>query len=210
MGKLTLSDSLTLDRCPHCKVDNPNLKRNHQLNTTNHQGNEQKSWAIYICARCGRLVSAAARQVNGEVIEFYPQLDQIDDNIPSPARDYLQQANDTIHAPAGSILLSASSVDSMLKLKGYKTGKLYTRIKKAAKEHVLTDGMSKWAHEVRLGANNQRHADEDKGLPTIDDAKHTLNFAKALGQFLFVLPSKVEEGIKAAGPQQQLEPPVAE
>jgi hypothetical protein len=202
MEKITLSENLTLDKCPHCKVDKPNLKKAHSLGTTNYQGADQKNWGIYICARCGRLVTAAARQVNGEVIEFYPRLDKIDDTIPSPAKDYLQQANDTIHAPAGSILLSGTAVDSMLKLKGYKDGNLFSRINKAAADHVITEGMSKWAHEVRLEANDQRHADENKGLPTIDDAKHSLDFAKALGQFLFVLPSKVEEGIKAASPQQ--------
>jgi hypothetical protein len=129
-------------------------------------------------------------------------LDQIDGTIPTPARDYLQQANDTLHAPAGCILLAASAVDSMLKLKGYKEGNLFSRINKAAKEHLITEGMSKWAHEVRLDANDQRHADENRGLPTIDDAKHTLDFAKALAQFLFVLPAKVDEGIKAANPEQ--------
>ena len=143
MAKITLSDNLTLDRCPHCKVDNPNLKRIHHLTTKNHQGVDQKTWSIYVCARCGRLVSAAALQLNSEVSEYYPRLDQIDDNIPSPARDYLQQANDTIHAPAGSILLSASSVDSMLKLKGYKEGNLFSRINKAVEDHVITEGMSK-------------------------------------------------------------------
>ena len=187
MAKITLSDNLTLDRCPHCKVENPNLKRIHHLTTKNHQGVDKKTWSIYVCARCGRLVSAAALQLNSEVSEYYPRLDQIDDNIPSPA---------------GSILLSASSVDSMLKLKGYKEGNLFSRINKAVEDHVITEGMSKWAHKVRLDANDQRHADEDKGLPTINDAKHTLDFAKALGQFLFVLPTKVEEGIKAASPQQ--------
>lgn len=172
------------------------------MDTTDHAGQFNKTWGIYVCARCGRIVSAAARNHHEKVIEYYPTLDTIDDTIPSPAKDYLQQANDTIHAPAGSILLSATAVDSILKLKGYKDGNLFSRINKAAENHLITDGMSKWAHKVRLDANDQRHADEDRGLPTVDDANHTLDFAKALGQFLFVLPTKVEEGIKAASPQQ--------
>jgi len=203
MANVTLSNNLTLSKCPHCKVDNPNLKRVHVLNTVNHQGADPKKWGVYQCQRCGRLVTAAAPQENAVVIEYYPTLDGIDDAIPSPARDYLEQANETIHAPSGSILLCASSIDSMLKIKGYEEGKLYTRINKAAKEHLITDGMSKWAHAVRLDANEQRHADaENDALPSIDDAKRTLEFVKALGQFLFVLPAKVEEGINAANPQQ--------
>jgi len=90
----------------------------------------------------------------------------------------------------------------MLKLKGYKGGgNLFSRINKAAAEHAITNGMMKRAHQVRLEANDQRHVDEGKELPTIEDAKHTLDFAKALGQFLFVLPAKVDEGIKAASPE---------
>lgn len=205
MGKPTLSESLILDRCPHCKVDNPNLTKQTHIETNNYQSTDKRIWGIYKCNRCGKLVTAPSRRWSEEILDYYPQLDKIDDNIPSPARDYLVQANDTIHAPAGSIMLSASAVDSMLKIKNYKDGNLFSRINKAAQEHLITEGMSKWAHQVRLDANDQRHSDENAGLPTIDDARHTLEFAKALGQFLFVLPSKVEKGLedtKAANPPQ--------
>lgn len=202
---LTLSEGLTLEKCPHCKVDRPNLRKVYNVDTSNYQGTDQKIWGVYVCSRCGRLVTAAARQWNQPVMEYYPKLDTIDENIPTPAKDYLEQANDTLHAPAGSILLCGSAVDSMLKLKGYKEGSLYTRINQATTEHLITKGMSDWAHKVRLGANEQRHSDEAAGLPTIEDAQHSLDFAKALGQFLFVLPSRIEKGIKATettSPQQ--------
>ena len=56
-------------------------------------------------------------------------------------------------------MLSASSIDAMLKSKGYKKGNLYKRIEKAAEDHLITSEMAKWAHQVRLGANDERHAD---------------------------------------------------
>lgn len=202
---MNLTENLSLDRCPHCKVGHPNLRRIHTLETNNHQQSYLRRWGIYSCATCGGLTIASAQHWNGFINEVYPELDKVDDNIPSPARDYLEQANETIHAASGSIMLSASSVDAMLKLKGYKEGSLYERINKASKEHLITEGMAKWAHKVRLDANGQRHADDKIVLPTVEDAKHTLDFAKALGQFLFVLPSKVEKGIadtEPASPQQ--------
>jgi hypothetical protein len=202
---LTLSEGLTLEKCPHCKVDMPNLRKVHNMETCNYQGNDKKTWGVYVCSRCGRLVTAAAKHWNLQVMEYYPKLDTIDENIPTPARDYLEQANDTLHAPAGSILLCGSAVDSMLKLKGYKEGSLNTRINQATNDHLITKEMSDWAHRVRLGANEQRHSDETAGLPTIENAQHSLDFAKALGQFLFVLPSRIEKGIKAteaASPQE--------
>ncbi len=91
-------------------------------------------------------------------------------------------------------MLCASAVDAMLKAKGYTSGNLYGRINKAADDHLITEGMKEWAHEVRLDANDQRHADEAAALPTTAAAQRSIEFAQALGQFLFVLPAQVARG----------------
>lgn len=93
-------------------------------------------------------------------------------------------------------MLAASSVDAMLKKKGYKEGVLKSRIDKAAADHLITEGMALWAHNIRLDANEQRHADEATPLPNEEDARHSIEFAIALGEFLYVLPSKVSKGLK--------------
>lgn len=192
-----LSNNLELHRCPHCRIDNPNLFQVHNLETYNSQGQDRKFWMVYQCKRCGRLVTAASFSGYGrEVIEYYPKFDSIDENIPSPARDYLVQAADSIHSAAGSVMLSASAIDSMLKVKGYEQGSLYERINKASEDHLITKEMATWAHKVRLDANDQRHADINAGLPSPKDAEHSLEFAKALAQFLFVLPSRIAKGIE--------------
>ena len=95
-------------------------------------------------------------------------------------------------------MLSASSVDAMLKEKGYKEGSLYSRIDKAVSDGAITADMAVWAHEIRLDANDQRHADDNAGLPTQEDAERCIEFAKALGQFMFVIPRRVSRGIAAA------------
>ena len=91
-------------------------------------------------------------------------------------------------------MLAASAVDAMLKEKGLKNGSLYNRIDEAQKSHLITSEMAAWAHEVRLDANDQRHADEDAPLPTSAEAEKTIEFTKALAQFLFVLPASVTRG----------------
>ena len=131
--------------------------------------------------------------------QIFPASETLDISIPDRPREYLRQALESLHSPAGAIMLAASAVDSMLKLKDYKKGSLHERIELAAKKHDITADMAKWAHSVRLDANNQRHADEDVALPTPDEAKQTIDFAQALAQFIFVLPAKVESGIKEAG-----------
>jgi hypothetical protein len=83
----------------------------------------------------------------------------------------------------------------MLKDKGYKQGSLNSRIDEAAK-NLITSEMAGWAHEIRLDANDQRHADEAASLPTKEDAERLIEFASALAQFLYVLPARVARGRK--------------
>ncbi len=92
-------------------------------------------------------------------------------------------------------MLSASAVDAMLESKGYKEGSLYSRIDQAKSDHLITDEMARWAHEVRLDANDPRHADEIAPLPTDDDARKCIDFVLALGLFLFILPARVQRGL---------------
>lgn len=101
-----------LDKCPHCSVDKPSLSQNARFSTTNFAGSNQRFWVAYACSRCGGVVIAASPQEHGNVHEIYPSSRLVNDAIPNPARSYLQQAIDTLHAPAGSVMLSASSVDA--------------------------------------------------------------------------------------------------
>ena len=95
-------------------------------------------------------------------------------------------------------MLAASAVDAMLKAKGLKEGSLYRRIDEAAKTQLITEEMAAWAHDVRLEANDERHADEEYAMKTAEDAKRCIEFTSALAQLLFVLPDKVRRGREAA------------
>jgi hypothetical protein len=193
---LNLTEYLKLDRCPHCGSANPNLKRQHSLETRDHAGQNRRIWSIYVCGSCGCVVSAWAASHGQPVSGYHPTFESIDLEIPERPRSYLKQASESMHAPAGAVMLAASAVDSMLKAKGYVEGTLYTRIDKAANDHVITPDMAAWAHAVRLDANDQRHADNAAALPTEQDAKKVLDFAATLAQIMFVLPSRVARGLQ--------------
>lgn len=197
MPKL-LQTQLDLKRCPHCNVDTPSLLFKSHLETDNFEKNNTRLWGCYKCNRCGGLVTVAARAWGGETIELYPSAIDIDATIPDRARDYLNQALNSLSSPAGAVMLAASSVDAMLKVKNLKDGSLYSRIDKAAADHLITADMAIWAHEVRLGANDQRHADDNATLPSEADAKRAVDFAIALAQLMFVLPARVQRGIAEA------------
>jgi len=189
---------LPLPRCPYCKVDTPSLVRGAHFESRAVNGGEERAWVNYICSRCGGAILAASKKGTALITEMYPEPSQVHEDIPQRAREYLQQANDSLHAPAGAVVLAASSVDSMLKAKGLKEGSLFSRIEAATKEHLITEDMAKWAHDVRLDANDQRHSDESVPLPTQEDAKRVIEFAQALGTFLFVLPARVKRGLERA------------
>lgn len=195
MAKLKLN--LELERCPYCNVASPNLAKMWETDTVTHKNDNRRWWKVYACKTCGGLVTASSKENNsGDIYEYYPISKTVDDAIPSPSKEYLLQALDSLHAPAGCIMLCTSSVDSMLRIKNYKEGTLYSRINKAAEDHLITDEMSQWSHKVRLDTDDQQYADEKVELPKYDDAQRTLDFVLALAEYLFVLPSKVKHGLK--------------
>lgn len=197
----TLDTQLDLDRCPHCNVDRPTLGVHAGVFATkDYKGQGTRFWKTYICSRCGGVVTAGASGDAGEISELYPASKSVDDAIPERAKSYLEQAMNSLHAPAGAIMLSASAVDAMLKDKKYVQGSLYQRIDRACDDHIITQGMAEWAHIVRLEANDQRHADEMVSLPSPKDARDSIDFVAALGQFLYVLPARVDRGkLEASG-----------
>ncbi|MCP5347651.1 MAG: DUF4145 domain-containing protein [Gammaproteobacteria bacterium] len=197
---LKLGSQLALPRCPHCGVDSPSLMQQHRFETDDYARSIKRVWAIYACMRCGKVVTAWMEHGDGQhdVQEVFPESTTVDDSIPGKARQYLEQALNSLGAPAGAVMLAASAVDSMLKEKGYTENSLYNRIDKAAEDGLITNEMAQWAHEVRLDANDQRHADVDADLPNQNEASQSIEFARALAQFMFVLPSRVRRGIESA------------
>ncbi|WP_081610847.1 DUF4145 domain-containing protein [Thioalkalivibrio sp. ALJ7] len=193
-----LEKNLIIDRCPHCSLAHPNLFKKSDEVTKDHAGQIERHWFFYSCGGCGGIVIAWAFGSGQEIIEIFPEPQKVDEDIPERPRAFLEQAIASIHAPAGAIMLAASAVDSMLKIKGYKDSTLNERIVQAADDHLITKEMASWAHEVRLDANDQRHADDNALLPTGDDAKRAIEFTKALAEFLFVLPAKVQRGMEQA------------
>ena len=188
---------LDLTRCSHCSIASPRLEVVWETNTRNSHESREKHWAVYRCSSCGGLIlTGAPGNVRNIVQEMYPDQRLISEAVPERARAYLLQAIESIHAPAGAVMLTASAVDAMLKVIGYKDGSLNDRIERAAAAKLLTEEMAMWAHEIRLDANDQRHADEAIPIATQEDAERILEFAFALAEFIFILPERVRRGRK--------------
>lgn len=189
-------NQLPLDRCPHCNVAKPLLNRLWgPVNTKDFSGQDKRCWSTYRCQSCGGIVLACSpKDENHNVTQTWPSSRKVEEAVPERSKEFLEQAIASLQAPAGAVMLTASAVDSMLKEKGYKDGSLYTRIDAAAKDNLITSEMAAWAHEIRLDANDQRHADDNAPLPNAADAERVIEFASVLAQFLFVLPDRVKRG----------------
>jgi hypothetical protein len=159
-------------------------------------------WAAYACTTCGNVVLAKGTPGDGDnnplIVEMHPQPSTVDEAMPESARKFLQQAHETLHAPDAAAMVAGSAVDAMLKALGYEKGSLYDRIDQAVAEHKITKEMGDWAHWVRLGSNRPRHADKDKPHVLEEEAKQSVEFADALGYFVFVLNQRVKAGIAGA------------
>ncbi|WP_051975392.1 DUF4145 domain-containing protein [Cupriavidus necator] len=131
-------------------------------------------------------------------LQAWPAATTYSEDIPAKARNALREARLALGTPSLSIVGSARAIDHMLKARDYKEGSLYVRINKAAEDHVITEDMKAWAHEVRLEANDERHADEDAPDATEEEAARILRFAEALAELLFELPARVKRGRQLA------------
>lgn len=201
---------LDLSSCPHCGVAKPNLSRGATPTVTyDHTKRIAYRWAVYVCSYCGLCVLgiAHAMVVGGvyrddvAIVGLYPSPRSVSDDVPDRAKTYLSQAIASLNAPDGACMLAASAVDAMLKAKGFTEGSLYARINKAASDHLITDDMAKWAHEVRLDANEPRHADVAQPHHTFESAARAVDFASALADLLFVVPARVARGRRDAAEQ---------
>ena len=193
-------------RCPHCAIANPSLGKVYSDYHGDHEGHNSCRWAAYLCQSCGG-ISVARGEYNStssaaKVTAIYPELPTVNEDLPPSAKRYLEQALESVHSPDGAAMLAGSAVDAMLKDKGYTKGWLSTRIQQAAQDGVITEGMKNWADHIRLESNNPRHADADRPHLTEDEARQSIEFAFALGQFMFVLPTRVEQGLQKATDQQ--------
>ena len=154
-----VGDLIGISKCPHCSIANPQLKQLWETKDPLFRrdvGTIGRLWATYQCTSCADVVlvrcswSSRVHELKNwanrvqKIDEIYPSTKAAHDDIPEPARTFLQQAFDTLHAPDAAAVMAGSAVDAMLKKKGLVEGNLYSRIDKALVDNLLTKGMADW------------------------------------------------------------------
>jgi len=202
-SKVVRLDSVLIGvkRCPQCGVASPEMQllfMSDCIVPTN-ETSYGYNWGMYKCNTCKLVVLAQSELGNQQsktLKSLYPEPVNLSSELPDRVRNYLAQAEESIHSPDGAAMLAGAAVDAMLKEKDLKTGSVYNRIDDAVENNILTAEMGEWAHQVRLGSNRPRHADDGSPHVTDDEAKQSVEFARMLGHILFVLPKRVNKGIQ--------------
>jgi hypothetical protein len=196
-AQFSFGGTLPLARCPHCGVGRPEVVR---LNDFGVRG--KRRWGVFTTTCCAGLLLGigpeGSTELNSPIEVLYPGARSAAAEIPDPARRYLQQALETLHAPDAAAVMAGAAVDAMLKHFDLIEGSVYSRIVQAVSQQILTPAMAEWAHVVRLDSNRPRHADAENPHVSLHQAQQSVEFAEALGHFLFVLSSRVKKGIEDA------------
>jgi hypothetical protein len=106
-------------RCPHCSVANPTLERLWDSGEFLRRATQgpRRRWALYRCTSCGEAVLARGipndSNTNAAVDAIFPDKKVAHADIPEPARTFLQQAYETLHAPDAAAVMAGSAVDAM-------------------------------------------------------------------------------------------------
>ena len=193
-----------IDRCPQCGVSLPLLTLISKPDKHYTTSFNETFWFFTVkCSKCRRHVLCYGETDRSNtlsddetpdrisLLQTFPSIESAAVEIPEKPRRFFDQALQSIHAPDGALMLSASAIDAMLKDKGYKDGSLNNRIDKAADAGLLTEQMKAWAHEIRLSANEPRHSDDAFDGATESQAQQAIQFTKALAEYLYVLPQRV-------------------
>jgi hypothetical protein len=114
-----------LKRCPHCGIASPNFIAAwaSQGPTYRSDGGMRLNWGSYCCTSCGAIVTCCAEILPNGIMHFFgifPDAKIAHEDIPEPARTFLQQAYETLHAPDAAAMVAGSAVDAMLKAYAWK------------------------------------------------------------------------------------------
>ncbi len=207
---------LKVDRCPHCNVANPYMScvfddigkpYKNEFGTPNSPRYSKCLWKVFICSSCDNRILTLQKQIGllerhmddlfSRIFIWPKERDDINSIIPEGAKNYLQQARDTINAPDACVIMCASALDVMLQEKDIPDADtLNERILAAVEKGLITQDMASWAKQVRLEANNSRHPKKNKPPAKLEEAQQSLEFVETLAEILFVIPDRVTKGIK--------------
>lgn len=185
-----LGDRLELSRCPHCEVPVPILTRiwTYESDQTDRREHRQhRYWAIFCCSACqGLLLGSSSEGPDGAVDELHPVPAEPPPELPAAAQQAVRDALVRRGQPMQALSLLGRALVELLHQAGYTEGSMMVRLKRAAADHRIPTDLVAWADEL--------HIDRIAAAAsvTIEDFERHLDFIVTLGDYLFVLPTRIQ------------------
>ena len=112
-------DPFDIERCPHCRIDKPQMEERANFESFDSTGSHHRHWACYACARCGGVLLTGGIEGHSMgpgakpvmIQEMYPEPGDVSPELPKRAKEYLRQAKNSVSSPSASVVVSASAVD---------------------------------------------------------------------------------------------------
>nr|VFK45773.1 MAG: protein of unknown function (DUF4145) [Candidatus Kentron sp. TC] len=133
------------------------------------------------------------------LLHSYPEIEKpiSSEHYPDKIKAPFEQAQKQIREPDNEvaamqvIMLCRGIMDVALKEIQTNGDTIYKRIESAREKGSITQGLSDWAHHLRLEGNNATH---DLGLiGDIEEARELVEFLRLFLEVVFVLPRKIAE-----------------
>lgn len=180
--------------CPHCL----------QESVAFYFSSAHNGVSFWVCGHCQKGVCAES-QVTGSAVLNFNQLITIYPKPkpatapkftpPSIANLYLEattcQKTKTFTAAA---IVARKTIEVAVNQLGGTGSNLLKKIDHLATEHLITQSLAVWAHEIRLIGNDAAHELEP---PTAEDVQQAIFFAEMFLTYAFTLPGMLEERRKS-------------
>jgi Domain of unknown function (DUF4145) len=207
----SLSDLLDVPRCPHCGIDKPHLSLTSNTQTDRHStGGNPRVWRTYACRNCGGMVLAAARGVNGQVIEMYPsgaketfELEKLPSEVAEDFREALDcYSNSSFNAFGAMARRTVQSISANLGAKG--SDKVLAQLKDLKEMAEIDEETFDVLKQVIIGGHDAAHPHLPKLSP--ERAAVLLELMKDVLYQVYIRKTKVRDAIalrnKSAEPKK--------
>ena len=191
-----------LPECPHCGTKKVAFYYQSSFNNQN----PMYITSFWRCGNCGRGVCIESLGINFHsqnpivnLMNMYPNSATFDAPEHTPeniAGDYKTAKKNLLgNEYKAASIMARTALEAAVKEFDARGVNLKQKIDNLAEQHVITQSLAEWAHEIRDIGNDAAH---ESSPISQADAEQAVYFAEMLFTYLFTLPGMIEERRKGS------------
>lgn len=199
------SEQTGFDTCGHCGIRRVYFEAHVDHEPEHPREGWYYTYALGVCAGCrhaSMLVYRSHKRHDDEPKPYaiYPSSDVAPQHVPDRVRRLYNEATETQGISLeGAGMLFRKTLEASLHTDDRMN--LIARIKRAAKNQIITPAMEEWAHHIRVVGNAAAHEIEDF---TSDEIAELQEFTRLFLMYLFTLPQMMKDAkARRANPSER-------